>query len=116
MSGQIPKRPKPGEDEDELLRQMQEFEASKSSISSQNIVSFQKKKPSKFAQQRAAQKEKPIEKEQDKAPMVLKSVVQERNYDYNQFMQNQPPKLSSTTVPFPTVKKLSNFNQSILVS
>ena len=111
MSGQIPKRPKPGEDEDELLRQMQEFEASKSSISSQNIVSFQKKKPSKFAQQRAAQKEKPIEKEQEKAPMVLKSVVQERNYDYNQFMQNQQPK-QSPTVPFPTVKKLSNFNTS----
>ena len=89
MSGQIPKRPKPGEDEEELLRQMQSFEASKSSISSQNILSFQKKKPSKFAQQRAAQKDKPVEKkEQDNTPLVLKSVVQERHYDYNQFFQS----------------------------
>ena len=110
MSGQIPKRPKPGEDEEELLRQMQNFEASKSSISSQNIKSFQKKKPSKFAQQRAAQKDKPIEKkEQDNTPLVLKSVVQERHYDYDQFMQSQP-KQSTSAVPFPTVKKLSNFN------
>ena len=112
MSGQIPKRPKPGEDEEELLRQMQSFEASKSSISSQNILSFQKKKPSKFAQQRAAQKDKPVEKkEQDNTPLVLKSVVQERHYDYNQFIQSQS-KQSSSAVPFPTVKKLSHFNTS----
>ena len=115
MSGQIPstKRPKAGEDEDELLRQMQEFEASKSSIATENIVSFQKnKKPlSKFAQQRkatgttAGQEAKP---EQRKQENVLKSVIQEREFDSEQFaaqMMKIQQETSGATA-FPSVLKL----------
>ena len=91
MSDQIEntKRPKPGEEESEIIQQMRDFASSKPSISRENIVSFQKnKKPlSKFAQQRqAAATAEPSKTEQKyQQENVLKAVIQEKEFDYEQY-------------------------------
>ena len=124
MSEKSIDRPKADEDEDELLRQMAQFEASKSSISKQNVVSFAKKKPSKFAQQRAAAKSASTEAQNstksESTTSVLKAVIQEREFDYDQFTkQLESRKSDETTNAFPTVMKLdkivsnSDTNQSL---
>ena len=132
------KRPKPGEDEDALLKQMEEFESSKSSISrennfsfqknkkqagfesskppisSENIVNFQKnKKPmSKFAQQRQAQAANASGKTEQKYQQenVLKSVIEEKEFDYEQYtsqiMKVQKSDETGGIIAFPDVKKL----------
>lgn len=102
------KRPKPGEDEDELLRQMKEFEASKSSISKENIVSFQKaKKPSKFAAARKAATESKISSPSEN--VVLKSVITEKEFNYDDFlksMSSNPVSSGDVSESFPAVMKL----------
>ena len=118
MSDQIEmaKRPKPGDDESDIIQQMKDFESSKSSISRENIVSFQKnKKPlSKFAQQRQAAatgntKTEPKYQQEN----VLKSVIQEKEFDYEQYtaqiMKIQKP---SETRAFPNVMKLDKIVNS----
>ena len=105
---ELPNRPKPGEDEEEIFRQMRNFEASKSSISSANIKSFQKKKPSKFAQQRAAEKVTEKNEEADKSSVVLKSVITERQFNYDQFSAQ----FHENTGAFPDVMKLSQVSGS----
>ena len=107
------KRPKPGEDESEILRQMKDFESSKSSISAGNVVNFQKnKKPvSKFAQQRkSAQGQEKTEKKNSQEN-ILKSVIQEKEFDYDQFTAQimKIQKLPETkAMPFPNVMKLDS--------
>ena len=109
------KRPKPGEDESEILRQMNDFESSKSSISASNIVNFQtkaKKPLSKFAQQRknAALGQEKTEKNISQNN-ILKSVVEEKQFDYDQFTAQimKVQKLPETkTAPFPNVMKLDS--------
>ena len=104
MSDQIEntKRPKPGEDESEIIQQMKDFANSKPSISRENIVSFQKnKKPlSKFAQQRqAAATAEPSKTEQKyQQENVLKAVIQEKEFDYEQY-----------TAQIMKIQKLKNF-------
>ena len=121
MSDQIEntKRPKPGEDESEIIQQMRDFASSKSSISRENIVSFQKnKKPlSKFAQQRqAAATAEPSKTEQKyQQENVLKAVIQEKEFDYEQYtaqiMKIQKPS-ETRVVAFPNVMKLDKIVNS----
>ena len=121
MSDQIEnaKRPKPGDDESEIIQQMKDFESSKSSISRENIVSFQKdKKPlSKFAQQRQAAATAGPSKTDQKYQQenVLKAVIQEKEFDYEQYtaqiMKIQKPS-ETRVVAFPNVMKLDKIVNS----
>ena len=121
MSDQIEntKRPKPGDDESEIIQQMRDFESSKSSISRENIVSFQKnKKPlSKFAQQRQAAATAGPSKTDQKYQQenVLKAVIQEKEFDYEQYtaqiMKIQKPS-ETRVVAFPNVMKLDKIINS----
>ena len=105
-STEFPKRPKPGEDEDDLLREMEKFDASKSSVSSSNIVSFQAKKKSKFAEQRSKAKEKSeAKREEESTSKVLSTVVKERGFNYEEFI-SKTQSVQPTTHHFPTVMKL----------
>lgn len=121
MSDQIEtaKRPKPGDDESEIMQQMKDFASSKSSISRENIVSFQKdKKPlSKFAQQRQAAATAGQSKTEQKYQQenVLKAVIQEKEFDYEQYtaeiMKIQKPS-ETRVVAFPNVMKLDKIVDS----
>ena len=107
------KRPKPGEDESEILRQMKDFESSKSSISAGNVVNFQKnKKPvSKFAQQRKSVQGQEKTEKKNSQENILKSVIQEKEFDYDQFTAQimKIQKLAETkAMPFPNVMKLDS--------
>jgi hypothetical protein len=108
----IPKRPKPGEGEEELLRQMRDFEVSKSSIASENVVISQKRKTSKFAQQRIKDCAKAEEETSEglfPSVRVLQSVVKERNVDYDQLLAKMPtPMKNAYGAAFPTVTKLDS--------
>ena len=115
-SSEIPRRPKRGEDGDEIERQFEAFDSTKSSISSSNVVSFQPKKKSKFAEQRAAKKDStPEEKpsgisQETETPKVLSAVVKEREFDYDAFLAKaMPPSTPKNpkTEAFPTVMKLN---------
>ena len=104
-STEFPKRPKPGEDEDDLLREMEKFDASKASVSSSNIVSFQAKRKSKFAEQRSKAKERSGPKEEENTSKVLLTVVKERGFNYDEFI-SKTQSVQPTTHHFPTVMKL----------
>ena len=103
-SSEIPRRPNPGEDEDDLLREMQQFDPSKSSVSKQNIVSFQPKKKSKFAEQRAKIKESQKQNE-DVSPQVLSNIVKEREVNHDQFVIMTGNIIPSND-PFPNVARI----------
>ena len=121
MSAQIEntKLQKPCEGESEIIQQMRHLASSKQSISRENIVSFQKnKKPlSKFAQQRqAAATAEPSKTEQKyQQENVLKAVIQEKEFDYEQYtaqiMKIQKPS-ETRVVAFPNVMKLDKIVNS----
>ena len=110
-----PKLPKLPENEDEILRQVEAFDATKSSISSNNVVSFKPKKKSKFAEQRANKKndttteEKSSGSHETATPNVLSAVVKEREFDYDTFLAKTMPSTQKgpKTEAFPTVMKLN---------
>jgi len=103
------RRPKGGETEDDLLEEMRQFEASKSSIASQNILRIgkneEKPKQSKFAAGRQ-QKRQHEGEEQPKSSLhfILKSVVEEKVTEYPD-KTGFEPKLKADE-PFPAVAKV----------
>ena len=109
------KRPKRGETEEDLLKEMKQFEASKASVTPENIVNFSKsnkdesaKKTSKFASERQKQKRQHDdddgEASKSSIAFILKSVVQEKDFlnsDSFDFGQKMEPEQ-----PFPVAEKL----------
>jgi len=107
------KRPKRGETEEDLLKEMKQFESSKASVLPENIVNFSKKKDesakktSKFASERQQQKRQHDDDDvasKSSIAFILKSVVQEKDFSNSgSFDFEQKPEPEQ---PFPVAEKL----------
>jgi hypothetical protein len=109
------KRPKRGETEEDLLKEMKQFEASKASVLPENIVKFSKsnkdesaKKTSKFASERQQQQKRQHDDDdatsKSSIAFILKSVVQEKDFTNSGNFDFIPK--PEQEQPFPVAEKL----------